>query len=139
MVLAGSADAAGLAWLAERSAGRPVTLLLGDTRRRNFRKAAKKDRKAALGFLAGDGVAVRRWPRNMKSGERMHAKAFLAGSSETGAVLAGSANLTHRGLFCNIEMMAEASGAERQELWSEAMRAISESKKARSRLRSRIR
>ena len=39
VVCVGSASVAGIVWLAQRTRGRPVTLLIGDMKSRNFAKA----------------------------------------------------------------------------------------------------
>ena len=48
MVCVGSASVAGIVWLAERTRRRPVTLMIGDLKSRNFAKAIDADRRAAI-------------------------------------------------------------------------------------------
>lgn len=49
-VTVGFASAFGLAWLNDRARGRPVTLLIGDTRT-GFTNYSEADRRAAIAFV----------------------------------------------------------------------------------------
>ena len=48
VVCVGSASVAGIAWLAKRSRRRPVTLLIGDMKSRNFAKATGTQSSGSL-------------------------------------------------------------------------------------------
>ena len=117
VVCVGSASVAGIGWLANRSQGRPVTLLIGDMKSRNFARATDADRRAALGFVQRRDVTVLNWYRTGRSSEgrsEAHLKVWAA-CDHTGApqaFLVGSANLTMAGLHENVEVMALADASE---------------------------
>ena len=117
VVCVGSASVAGIVWLAEHSRGRPVTLLIGDMKSRNFAKATDADRRAALNFVDRSDVTVLNWYRTQRSGQgrsEAHLKVWAAcDAHETPqAFLVGSANLTIAGLHENVELMAQADPTE---------------------------
>ena len=117
MVCVGSASVAGIVWLAERTRRRPVTLLIGDLKSRNFAKATDADRRAALDFVDRSDVSVRNWYRTQRSGQgrsEAHLKVWAACDAHDTpqAFLVGSANLTIAGLHENVELMALADAAE---------------------------
>ena len=117
VVCVGSASVAGIVWLAERSHGRPVTLLIGDLKSRNFALAADADRRAALGFVQRSDVTVLNWYRTGRSSQghsEAHLKVWAAcdGTGVPQAFLVGSANLTIAGLHENVELMAVADASE---------------------------
>ena len=117
VVCVGSASVAGIAWLAERSRGRPVTLLIGDMKSRNFARATDAHRHTARGFVQRSDVTVLNWYRTDRSNQgrsEAHLKVWAA-CDHTGApqaFLVGSANLTMAGLHGNVELMAVADASE---------------------------
>ena len=123
VVCVGSASVAGIAWLAARSRGRPVTLLIGDMKSRNFARATDRDRSAALDFVNRNDVTVLNWYRTNRSNQgrsEAHLKVWAAcdGTGAPRAFLVGSANLTNAGLHENVELMALADDSERSYLRS---------------------
>ena len=117
VVCVGSASVAGIVWLAERTRRRPVTLLIGDLKSRNFAKATDADRRAALEFVGRSDVGVRNWYRTQRSGQgrsEAHLKVWAACDAHDTpqAFLVGSANLTIAGLQENVELMALADATE---------------------------
>lgn len=117
VVCVGSASVAGIVWLAQRSQGRAVTLLIGDMKSRNFAKAMDADRRTALDFVQRSDVTVRNWYRTDRSSEgrsEAHLKVWAAcdDSDAPHAFLVGSANLTVAGLRDNVELMALADASE---------------------------
>ena len=117
VVCVGSASVAGIAWLAKRSRGRPVTLLIGDMKSRNFAKATDADRRAALDFVQRGNVTVLNWYRTGRSNQgrsEAHLKVWAAcdNAGTPQAFLVGSANLTIAGLHENVELMALADASE---------------------------
>ena len=123
VVCVGSASVAGIVWLAEHSRGRPVTLLIGDMKSRNFAKATDADRRAAHDFVQRNDVTVLNWYRTDRSSQgrsEAHLKVWAA-CNNTGtpqAFLVGSANLTIAGLHENVELMALADASEHAYLGS---------------------
>ena len=117
IVCVGSASVAGIVWLAQRCRDRPVTLLIGDLKGRNFAMATEADRRAALDFIQRGDVTVLNWYRTNRSSDgrsEAHLKVWAA-CDDTGtplAFLVGSANLTTAGLYENIELMALADVSE---------------------------
>ena len=116
-VCVGSASVTGVAWLAERTRDRPVKLLIGDLKSRNFRKSTDQNRRAALKFVRRDDVSILAWRRPKRSSKRSsdaHFKMWFAAGvgKDPHAFLVGSANLTKTGLYNNIEVMAMADPAE---------------------------
>ena len=117
VVCVGSASVAGIVWLAERTRRRPMTLLIGDLKSRNFAKATDADRRAALNFVQRSDVSVRNWYRTQRSGQgrsEAHLKVWAACDAHDTpqAFLVGSANLTIAGLHENVELMALADASE---------------------------
>lgn len=143
MVCVGSASVAGVAWLAKRSHGRPVTLLIGDMKSRNFAKSTDVDRRAALDFAQRDNVTVLNWYRTDRSSQgraEAHLKVWAA-CDDTGtpqALLVGSANLTTAGLHQNVEVMALADTSEHAYLHSTLRQLQDKSWDAKERLQERI-
>lgn len=105
----GFASVRGLAWLAKRTAGRRVTLVIGDCRPRNFEKADDADRELARAFLARRDVEVKNWYQKHPKSVEAHLKVWIARTKAGPRALVGSANLTAAGLFHNWEMVAEPS------------------------------
>lgn len=103
----GFASVRGLAWLAERTAGRTVTLLIGDCRPGNFAKASPADRSIVRAFLARSDVEVKNLYRKNPKQADAHLKVWIAHTKEGPRALVGSANLTGAGLFRNWEMVTE--------------------------------
>ena len=117
VVCVGSASVAGIVWLAERTRRRPVTLLIGDLKSRNFAKATDTDRRTALNFVQRSDVTVLNWYRTQRSGQgrsEAHLKVWAACDAHDTpqAFLVGSANLTIAGLHENVELMALADASE---------------------------
>ena len=107
VVCVGSASVAGIAWLAARSRGRPVTLLIGDMKSRNFAKATDRDRSSALEFVSRSDVTVLNWYRTNRSNQgrsEAHLKVWATCDNRgvPQAFLVGSANLTNAGLQENV-------------------------------------
>ena len=117
IVCVGSASVSGLVWLAEHTAQRPVTLLIGDLQGRNFQHATDADRRAALEFVQRSDVEVHNWYRTARSAagrSEAHLKVW-ATCDERGAphaYLVGSANLTTAGFAENVELMTVADSSE---------------------------
>ena len=128
-VVTGFASMAGLAWLALRTANRPVTLVIGDLRTGmdNFNAS---DAAKAADFISRPDVRVLNWyrsGRNKKGAAIAHSKVFAVEGRKGRpiAVLAGSANLTMAGLTANVETMVEAVETDRdaafeQVIWLES-------------------
>ena len=121
-VVVGFASAYGLRWLNQRSKGRKVNLLIGDTRT-GFANFSEDDRQKAIDFLQRSEVSVRNWYRRHGGHRTAHAKAWMVRpdpqAGVESAVLIGSANLTRRGLFENAEMLALAAKSEHPRLIEE--------------------
>ena len=139
LVCVGSASVAGIVWLAKRSRGRPVTLLIGDMKSRNFAKATDTDRRAAHDFVQRNDVTVLNWYRTNRSNQgrsEAHLKVWAAcnnaGTPE--AFLVGSANLTIAGLHENVELMALADTSEHAYLKSTLQQLQAKSWDAKERL-----
>lgn len=113
-VLTGYVSVWGLAWLHKNTKGRPVTLIIGDTKPTNFKTATDDDREAALRFLSRQDVQVKNWYSKQPPGIEAiaHAKAWIVDGPTKKAILIGSANLTKQGLRHNFEMMAKAADSE---------------------------
>ncbi len=143
VVCVGSASVSGLVWLAERTAQRPVTLLIGDLQGRNFQHATDADRRAALAFVQRNDVDVRSWyrtARNAAGRSEAHLKVWAA-CDERGvphAYLVGSANLTTAGLADNVELMAVADGREHDYLSGALQALLDKSWLAKDQLEERI-
>lgn len=123
LVCVGSASVAGIAWLAARSRGRAVTLLIGDMNSRNFAKATDRDRSSALEFVNRSDVTVLNWYRTSRSNQgrsEAHLKVWATCDNRgvPQAFLVGSANLTIAGLQENVELMALADSSEHSYLRS---------------------
>lgn len=118
-VVVGYADVTGLAWLGRHAAERPVTLLIGDTRRRLF-QGQPQDRRAALDLLARGDVEVLSGYR--RGAPFVHQKVYVVASpdgDEAVAGVVGSANLTDAGLFRNEETVVTVAGAELPAVWQQ--------------------
>ena len=138
-VVVGYADVTGLAWLERHAAERPVTLLIGDTRRRLF-QGQPQDRRAALDLLARTDV-------NVLSGYRqgaplVHQKVFVVaspGGDQAVAGLVGSANLTDAGLFRNEETVVTVAREEIPDVWQQARATCTRGRPAGERIAGYIR
>lgn len=126
-VAVGFVSVAGLAWLARRTRGRPVRLVIGNCQRRRFSRASDEDRRVAVAFLDRRDVDVRNWYRRNPVVREAHLKAWMIEAEGGPVALVGSANLTGAGLFRNWELVVEARGADREQavrelraLWGEA-------------------
>lgn len=111
-VAVGYSSVPGIAWLARRTAGRRVRLLIGDCRPQNFKHSKAQDRADAVAFLERSDVVVRNWYKKRGGSSEAHLKVWVAHDLPRPAVLSGSANLTHQGLYRNTEMVAEIAAAE---------------------------
>lgn len=122
LIAVGYASPAGLYWLNERTKGRPVSLFIGDTRKKFWSKFSDADANGALEFLRRPDVKVRNWYRGNRSKEgpsMAHLKAWLVEVDELPvAALVGSANLTNNGLGQNVEAMAETIDEDLQRTWA---------------------
>ncbi len=124
-VVVGYASVWGLAWLQEHTRRRPVTLVIGDTKKHHFNSATDSDRRKALALLGRRDVKVRNWYRTARSAEgksMLHAKAWVVADGKSGSatsVLLGSANLTRAGLRDNWETMALAAEGEASRIWTQ--------------------
>ena len=121
-VAVGYASVKGIAWLAEQTLGRPVTLVIGDCRPRYFANATDSDRRVAAAFLRRDDVEVKNWYQRRGGASAAHLKAWVVHTSPP-TVLTGSANLTGAGLFDNREVMAEVGPHDRHSV-VESVRAL---------------
>ncbi len=143
VVCVGSASVSGVAWLAERTPQRPVTLLIGDLQGRNFQHATDADRRAALVFVQRSDVEVRSWyrtARNAAGRSEAHLKVWAA-CDEGGvpyACLVGSANLTTAGLAENVELMAVSDSSEHDYLCSVLEALLDKAWDAKGQLEERI-
>lgn len=138
-VAVGFASVRGLAWLAERAAGRPVTLVIGDCRQRNFARASSTDREIAQSFLARDDVTVKNWYRKPPEPAEAHLKVWVAHTNKGPAALVGSANLTGAGLFRNWEMVTEPAPADLPRVVDEVGALVEQAIDAKTRLMEYIR
>ena len=128
-VVVGFASAFGLGWLDERTRGRSVRLLIGDTRK-GFGRCSEDDRRAAVAFLRRSDVTVTNWYKRRGGYETVHAKAWMVVSDTTStatAVLVGSANLTRQGLYVNTEVLTVAPASELARLHREMVTALDKS------------
>ena len=139
IICVGSASVAGIAWLAEHARDRPVTLLIGDMKGRNFARATDADRRTARDFVRRGDVLVLNWYRTERSGKgrsEAHLKVWAAcdRKGRPKAFLVGSANLTDAGLQENVELMAVADDDEHAYLRSTLRGLIDEAWNAEERL-----
>ena len=111
-VAVGYSSVPGIAWLARRTGDRRVRLLIGDCRPKYFKHAKAKDRAEAVAFLERSDVVVRNWYKKRGGASEAHLKVWVAYDVPRSAVLSGSANLTHQGLYRNAEMVAEIAAGE---------------------------
>ncbi len=119
-VAVGYASVKGLAWLARHTANRPVTLLIGNCRKKHFKDPSSDDRASAVAFINRPDVDVKNWYKKQPPPSEAHMKVWIAQkkvwvSKEARAprILLGSANLTRAGLFENREAVAEAAAPDR--------------------------
>ncbi len=124
LVAVGYATPAGLAWLHKRTAGRSVSVLIGDARSTYWKNRTAADCDAARQFLSRSNVEVHNWYRTRRSNEGVseaHLKAWLVYSRNSVlAALVGSANLTNNGLHNNTEIMAEPVIKDLRNVWATA-------------------
>ena len=138
-VVVGYADVTGLAWLRWHAAERPVTLLIGDTRRRLF-QGQPPDRRAALDFLARTDVDVLSGYR--QGAPLVHQKVFVVaspGGDQAVAGLVGSANLTDAGLFRNEETVVTVAREELPAVWQQTRGICARGRRAGERIAGYIR
>ena len=111
-VAVGYSSVPGIAWLARRTGDRRVRLLIGDCRPKYFKHAKAEDRTEAAAFLERSDVVVQNWYKKRGGASEAHLKVWVAHDVPRPAVLSGSANLTHQGLYRNTEMVAEIAAGE---------------------------
>ena len=148
-VAVGFASTGGLAWLQERTRGRPVDLLIGDTRAARFSEGSEEGRRKAIDLLLRDDVQIYTWFANRPVRREAHLKVWkVDGHRRRGrtALLIGSANLTEAGLHYNYEAMCEAVpadikqiSAQLDELFRQAWKANKEGVTVKDRLLQYIR
>lgn len=138
-VAVGFASVRGLAWLAKRTADRPVTLVIGNCRQRNFVKASSPDREIAQSFLARDDVTVKNWYIKYPEPAEAHLKVWVAHTNKGPAALVGSANLTGAGLFRNQEMVTAPAPSDLPRVVDEVEALVGLAYDAKTRLREYIR
>ena len=124
LVAVGYTTPAGMAWLAQRTAGRRVCLLIGDTRSKWWTRSTVADKTASLNFMNRPDVEIRNWYRTSKSRQgaaSAHLKVWAAHHDwRPASALVGSGNLTRQGLAQNVEVMVEAHGNDLQHTWDTA-------------------
>ena len=124
LIAVGYTTAPGMAWLARRTAGRRVSLLIGNTQSRWWKKVSEPDRVACLAFLRRSDVEVRNWYRTKKSRDGQssaHLKVWAVHRHWSPvSALVGSGNLTRQGLDGNVEVMVEAHGHDMRQAWDTA-------------------
>ena len=124
LVAVGYTTPAGMAWLAQRTAGRRVCLLIGDTRSKWWTRSTAADKTASLNFMNRPDVEIRNWYRTSKSRQgaaSAHLKVWAAHHDwQPASALVGSGNLTRQGLAQNVEVMVEAHGNDLQQTWGTA-------------------
>ena len=138
-VVVGYADVTGLAWLEWHAAERPVTLLIGDTRRRLF-QGQPQDRSAALDLLARADVDILSGYR--QGSPLVHQKVFVVASpdgDQAVAGLVGSANLTDAGLFRNEETVVTVAREELPAIWQQTRATCARGRRAGERIAGYIR
>lgn len=105
----------GIAWLARRTQGRRVDLLIGNCSPLYFKNATAEDRQMASKFLDRSDVEVKNWYKRRGGAKDMNAKVWISRDShDRRRLLSGSANLTRRGLRENIEAIGEYRGEDLQ-------------------------
>ena len=139
----GYASAAGLRWLDERTIGRPVRLLIGDTRTGFAKdKVSAEDRAGAMRFINRPDVRITNWYRRKGGYRTVHAKAWAVMSEgvrgHAAGVVVGSANLTKQGLHHNTELVARVVGDEAQRIVREMEAALDESWDTKANLLKRL-
>lgn len=113
-IAAGYATVWGLAWLHRNTDGRPVDIVVGDCRPRFFSSFTQADAADALAFLARDDVRLMNW-YSRRNPRNVHMKLWMLEDRNGNCkVLAGSANLTRRGMLENFENMGEYHGDHRE-------------------------
>ena len=129
-VVVGFASPVGLRWLAERSEGREVRLLIGDIRT-GFSRFSDPDRIAAIRFIRRDDVQVVNWYSKRGGHRTAHAKTWMIKPDEDAGTacefLVGSANLTRKGLFENAEMMTRPHPDEHDRLHADMLKIMHKS------------
>ncbi len=138
-VAVGFASVRGLAWLAKRTADRPVTLVIGDCRQMRFAKASAADRQIAQSFLARDDVTIKNWYRKNPEPAEAHLKVWIAHTEKGPAALVGSANLTGAGLFRNQEMVTAPAPSDLPRVVDEVEALVDQAFDAKTRLTEYIR
>ena len=120
-VVVGYASAYGLSSLAEHARSREVDLFIGNHGDKTFRNGSLENIEAAIKFLERTDVNLRssRYVKNHTISS-VHMKSWhTQNSNNEHKILAGSANLTKRGLSHNTECMGEYHGIEANDvMWS---------------------
>ena len=85
---------------------------MGDTILQYLLSEKAEDRAEAVAFLERSDVVVRNWYKTRGGASEAHPKVWVAHDVPHPAVLSGSANLTHQGLYRNPEIVAEIAAGE---------------------------
>ena len=125
LIAVGYATAAGMAWLAQRTAGRRcVFVYWGRPARSIGRTCQSPDRATCLEFMHRPDVEIRNWYRTKRSHSGQSAAHLKVWATHDNwspmSALVGSGNLTRQGLDNNVEVMVEAHGSERRRAWDTA-------------------
>ena len=140
------ADVTGLAWLGEHTYGRPVILIIDDTRphifnlhRREVDNLPPETYDEALRFLERRDVQVHAVVR--RAGSRVHRKNFVIESPSGAArsAVVGSPNLSKFGLFRNEETLVHVSPSELPEVWHQTSSLLEQTQPAGERIAGYIR
>ena len=107
----------GLAWLSKRTEGRNVTIIVGDTNQRHFKRGANTHRHIAINFLASEKVSICSWVKpSHKHQENSEIEASIWAVIEDGTkptkFLVGAAPLTQSGLHETITAMVTPTESE---------------------------
>ena len=121
LIAVGYATAAGMAWLAQRTAGRRVSLLIGNTRSQYWKNVSEPDRAACLEFMHRPDVEIRNWYRTKRSrsGEAAaHLKVWAMHDNWSPmSALVGSGKPHTQRARQHVEVMVEAHGSEMRQTW----------------------
>ena len=124
LIAVGYATAAGMAWLAQRTAGRRVSLFIGNARSQYWKNVSEPDRAACLEFMRRPDVEIRNWYKTKRSRSGESAANLKVWAMHDNwspmSALVGSGNLTRKGLDSNVEVMVEAHGSDMRHAWDAA-------------------
>ena len=131
LIAVGYATAAGMAWLAQRTAGRRVFLFIGDASPQYWKNVSEPDRATCLEFMHRPDVEIRNWYRTKRSRSGQSAAHLKVWATHDNwspmSALVGSGNLTRQGLDNNVEVMVEAHGSEMRQGMGHRSRPLGES------------